>query len=86
MKNYFDKNDEENFESMDSTFTPIGRADSRTRRFQEVKELKSKIKESKISGSRRIEVEDSRSQRLKKSKISRSRSYMKLKIEAFEDR
>jgi hypothetical protein len=27
---YFEKNEEENFESMDSTFTPIGRADSRT--------------------------------------------------------
>jgi hypothetical protein len=26
-------------------FTPIGRADSRTRRFQEVEELKSKIEE-----------------------------------------
>jgi hypothetical protein len=24
MKNYFKKNDEENFEYMDSTFTPIG--------------------------------------------------------------
>jgi hypothetical protein len=35
--------------------TPIGRADSRTRRFQEVEELK----KSKISRSRRIEeVED----------------------------
>jgi hypothetical protein len=86
MKNYFDKNDEENFESIDSTFTPIGKADSRTRRFQEVKELKSKIKESKISGSRRIKVENSRSRRLKKSKISKSQSYMKSKIEAFEDR
>jgi hypothetical protein len=32
---------------MDSTFTPIGRADSRTRRFQEVEELKSKIEEIK---------------------------------------
>jgi hypothetical protein len=47
MKNYFEKNDEENFKSMDSTFTPIGRADSRTRRFQEVEELKSKIEEIK---------------------------------------
>jgi hypothetical protein len=54
MKN-FEKNKEENFESMNSTFTPIGRADSRTRRFQEVEELK----KSKISRSRRIEeVED----------------------------
>jgi hypothetical protein len=33
MKNYFEKNDEENVESMDSTFTPIGSADSRTQRF-----------------------------------------------------
>jgi hypothetical protein len=57
------KSEEENFESIisgkhqkiNSTFTPIGRADSRTRRFQEVEELK----KSKIS----------RSQRLKKSKI-----------------
>jgi hypothetical protein len=45
MKSYFEKNEEENFESMDSTFTPIERADSRTRRFQEVKVLKSKIEE-----------------------------------------
>jgi hypothetical protein len=27
MKTYFEKNEEENFESMDSTFTPMGRAD-----------------------------------------------------------
>jgi hypothetical protein len=54
-KKYFEKNEEENFESiiggkhqkMNSTFTPIGSADSRTRRFQEVKELKSKIQEVK---------------------------------------
>jgi hypothetical protein len=58
MKNYFEKNDEENFESMDSTFTPIRRADSRTRRFWPL-HLKSKIKE----------VEDLRNQRLKKSMI-----------------
>jgi hypothetical protein len=45
MKSYFEKNEEENFESMDSTFTPIGRADSRTQKFQEVKVLKSKIEE-----------------------------------------
>jgi hypothetical protein len=53
MKNYFEKSEEENFESIvggkhqkiNSTFTPIGRADSRTRRFQEVEELKSKIQE-----------------------------------------
>jgi hypothetical protein len=42
------------------------------------------LKKSKISGSRRIEVKNSRSRRLRKSKISRSRSYMKSKIEAFE--
>jgi hypothetical protein len=33
---------------MDSTFTPIGRADSRTLRLQEVEELKSKIREMKV--------------------------------------
>jgi hypothetical protein len=44
MKNYFEKNDEENFESMDSTFTPIGSADSRTRQFWPL-HLKSKIYE-----------------------------------------
>jgi hypothetical protein len=45
------KSEKENFKSIvggkhqkiNSTFTPIGRADSRTRRFQEVEELKSKI-------------------------------------------
>jgi hypothetical protein len=59
MKNYFEKNEEENFESMDSTFTPIGRADSRTRRFQEVKELKSKIEEMKVFKKLKFEeVED----------------------------
>jgi hypothetical protein len=42
MKNYFEKNGEENFES------PIGRAYSRNRRFQEVEELKSKIEEIKV--------------------------------------
>jgi hypothetical protein len=45
MTNHFEENEEENFESMNSTFTPIGSADSRTRRFQEVEELKSKIEE-----------------------------------------
>jgi hypothetical protein len=40
MKNHFEENEEENFESMNSTFTPIRRANSRTRRFQEVEELK----------------------------------------------
>jgi hypothetical protein len=53
MKNHFEESEEENFESMNSTFTPIGRVDSRTRRFQEVEELKSKLKKSKIE-----EVED----------------------------
>jgi hypothetical protein len=48
MKNYFEKNEKKKFESMDSTFTPIGRADSRTRRFQEVEELKSKIEEMEV--------------------------------------
>jgi hypothetical protein len=43
MKDHFEENEEENFESMNSTFTPIGRADSRTRRFPEVEELKEKI-------------------------------------------
>jgi hypothetical protein len=43
------------------------------------------FKKSKILGSQRIEVENLRSQRLKKSKISRSRSYMTSKIETFED-
>jgi hypothetical protein len=50
------KSEEENFESIfggkhqkiNSTFTPIGRADSRTRRFQEVEELKSEIEEMKV--------------------------------------
>jgi hypothetical protein len=70
IKNYFEKNDEENFESMDSTFTPIGSTDSRTRRFQEVKELKSKIEE----------VEE-----LKKSKIEEVEDFKKLKFDEVED-
>jgi hypothetical protein len=41
---------------MDSTFTPIGRADSRTRRFQQVKELKSKIEEMKVF--KKLEIEE----------------------------
>jgi hypothetical protein len=54
MKNYFEKSEEENFESIVGgkapenkldIFTPIRRADSRTQRFQEVEELKSKIEE-----------------------------------------
>jgi hypothetical protein len=58
MKNYFEKNKKENFESMDSTFTPIERADSRTRQFWPL-HLKSKIYEVKDSRSRRFEeVED----------------------------
>jgi hypothetical protein len=64
MKNYFEKSEEENFESMDSTFTPIGSTDSRTRRFQEVEELKSKIEEIKVFKKSKFEE----SQRLKKSK------------------
>jgi hypothetical protein len=59
IKNYFEKNEKENFESMDSTFTPIGRTDSRTRRFQEVKELKSKMEEVKVFKKLKFdEVED----------------------------
>jgi hypothetical protein len=38
------KSDEENFKSMDSTFPPIGKADSRARRFWP-SHLKSKIYE-----------------------------------------
>jgi hypothetical protein len=52
MKNYVEKNEEENFESIvggkhqkiNTTFTPIGRADSRTRQFWPL-HLKSKIYE-----------------------------------------
>jgi hypothetical protein len=55
MKNYFKKNKEENFESIvagkhqkiNSTFTPIRRADSRTRRFWPLN-LKSKIEEIEV--------------------------------------
>jgi hypothetical protein len=43
MKKYFEKSEEESFESMDSTFTPIG---------------SEYFKNPKISGSRRIEVEN----------------------------
>jgi hypothetical protein len=71
MKNHFEENEEENFKSMNSTFTPIGRADSRTRRFQEVKELK-KLKISRSQSLKKLkfeEVEERQSQRLKKSKI-----------------
>jgi hypothetical protein len=49
---YFEKtrNEEQGRKSSSWTrhFTPIGRADSRTRRFQEVEELKSKIEEMKV--------------------------------------
>jgi hypothetical protein len=56
MENYFENNEEENFKSIvggkhqkkTGHFTPIGGADSRTRRFQEVEELKSKIEEMKV--------------------------------------
>jgi hypothetical protein len=77
MKNYFEKNDEEKFESIvggkhqkiNSTFTPIGRADSRTRRFREVEELKSKIEEMEVFKKLKFdEVENWRSQRLKEVK------------------
>jgi hypothetical protein len=45
--------------NIDSKFTPIGRADSRTQRFQEVEELKSKIEEIKVfKKSKFEEVED----------------------------
>jgi hypothetical protein len=66
------KSENENFESIvggkhqkiNSIFTPIGRADSGTRRFQEVEELKSKIEEVEELKSKMEEVK-----RLKKSKI-----------------
>jgi hypothetical protein len=38
MKNYFEKNNEENFESMDLTFTPIGRADFKKPKIYEVED------------------------------------------------
>jgi hypothetical protein len=83
------KSEKENFESIvggkhqkiNSTFTPIGSADSRTRRFQKVEVWrsrslkKSKFEEVKVWRSQRLkkskfeEVEDWRSRRLKKSKI-----------------
>jgi hypothetical protein len=77
MKNYFEKNEEENFESIvggkhhkiNSTFTPIGRADSRIRRFWPL-HMKSKIEEIKVW----------RSQRLKKSKFWRSWRLKKSKL------
>jgi hypothetical protein len=37
MKNYFEKNEEENSESMDSTFTPIGRAYFKKSKIEEIK-------------------------------------------------
>jgi hypothetical protein len=51
MKNYFEKNKEENFESMDSIFTPIGRADLKKSKFEEVR--RRSLKKPKI-----YEVED----------------------------
>jgi hypothetical protein len=36
MKIYFEKNEEENFEYMDSTFTPIGRADFKKSKIEEI--------------------------------------------------
>jgi hypothetical protein len=52
MKNYFEKSEEENFESMDSTFTPIGSADSRTQRLKKSKsEEVKRLKKSKIERS-----------------------------------
>jgi hypothetical protein len=36
MKNYFEKDEEENFESMDSTFTPIGSAYSKQSKIEEI--------------------------------------------------
>jgi hypothetical protein len=83
------KSDEEKFESiiggkhqkMKSTFTPIGRADSRTRRFWALY-LKSKIYKVGDWRNRRFqEVEDIWSRRLKKSNDWRNRSLKKSKIE-----
>jgi hypothetical protein len=54
MKNYFEKNEEENFESMDSTLLPSGEQISRSRRLKKLK---------------LEEIEVSRSQRLKKLKF-----------------
>jgi hypothetical protein len=36
MKNYFEKDEEENFETMDSTFTPIGRAYFKKSKIEEI--------------------------------------------------
>jgi hypothetical protein len=36
MKNYFKKNEEENFESMDSIFTPIRREDFKKSKIEEI--------------------------------------------------
>jgi hypothetical protein len=67
--------------NIDSTSTPIGRADSRTRRFQEVEELKSKIEEvEELKKSKIEEVEE-----LKNSKIEEVKRLKKLKIEEVED-
>jgi hypothetical protein len=46
MKKYFEKNKEENFESMDSTFTPIGREDCASdKKFGQRRYMKPKIYE-----------------------------------------
>jgi hypothetical protein len=37
MENYFEKNEKENFESMDSTFTPIGSAYFKKSKIEETK-------------------------------------------------
>jgi hypothetical protein len=39
MKNYFKKNEEENFESMDSKFTPIGSAYFKKSKFEEAEDI-----------------------------------------------
>jgi hypothetical protein len=36
MKNYFEKDEKENFETMDSTFTPIGRAYFKKSKIKEI--------------------------------------------------
>jgi hypothetical protein len=54
MKNYFEKNEEENFESMDSTFTPIGSAYFKQSKIEEIevwrsqRYVKSKIEEIEV--------------------------------------
>jgi hypothetical protein len=54
MKNYFEKNEEENFKSMDSTFTPIGSAYFKQSKIEEIEVWRSRsLKKPKI-----YEVED----------------------------